>query len=127
MEAHVSDFGKRKGGGRRAAKREYIPLIAVTTTITGSKSACLVDVSCTGARLQGLGLPRPDEVLEICIEGVRAFGLVTWTNEHQCGVAFDVPLSTAEVTFLRQKVAVARGLPMETQAALDDWVTGLAR
>jgi hypothetical protein len=61
------------------------------------------------------------------MEGVRAFGIVTWVSDDKCGILFDEPLSAGQITLLRSKVAIYHGLPLETKAALEDWVTGLAR
>ena len=123
----MSEFGKRKGGGRRAAERQPVPLIALFTTMAGSWSGNLVDISCTGAQLEGLELPRLGEVMEIRIEGVKAFGIVTWSSDHNCGVAFDAPLTAGDVVLLRQKASIFKGLLLNTKAALDDWQTGFAR
>lgn len=90
-------FGRCKGGGRRVAGREAVPLIAVLTTVARSHGAILLDLSCSGARLQGHDLPKPGEVLLLAVDGVRSYGTVAWAAEEQCGVAFDEALSPADI------------------------------
>ena len=123
----MGSFGKRTGGGRRAAVREPAPLIAVFTTVTRSHAATLVDISATGARLRGDDLPARGDLVELSIGNVRAFGIIKWVRAGQCGVAFDGPLAAADVELLRDQVKQARGLPPEIRGAYDDWVVGLAR
>lgn len=120
-------FGKCKGGGRRSAPRASAPLIAIVTTLTASHSAVLLDVSATGARLQGPDLPRLGEELFVTIEGVVAFGTVVWAKTNVRGIAFDGPLKPGDEEKLRQRVSDAHGLPPEIKAAFDDWVLGVAR
>jgi PilZ domain len=121
-------FGKRGGGGRRSAAREAAPLIAVWTTVTNTHSATLIDVSSSGARLHcSRAVPKIGQELVVAIERVRAFGRVMWSDEDQCGVAFDVPLAPEDVEYLRQRGASSAGFTAETKAALDEWTLGVAR
>ena len=120
-------FGRCEGGGRRVASRSSAPLMAVFTTLTGSHSAVLVDVSSTGARLRGAGLPKMGEELMLNIETVQAFGTVVWSESGECGIAFEIPLPREDEETLRQKVSLARGLPPDIQAAFDNWVIGRSR
>lgn len=123
----MGSFGKRNGGGRRSAARLSAPLIALVTTFRESRSAVLVDVSATGAKLRGRDLPAVFEELIIAIDGTTAFGTVAWEAGDERGVAFDVPLQAAEEARLRDKVAHARGMPPEFRHAFEDWTQGLAR
>ena len=123
----MSTFGKRNGGGRRRATREQRPLVAMFTTRTRSHSALLVDLSATGARLRGSDLPGRDEDLILHVEGLAAYGIVKWSRLGFCGIAFDDPLSPGEIKTLERAVNLARGLPPELKAAMDDWSLGLAR
>ena len=120
-------FGKRMGGGRRSAARREGPLIAVLTTLKGSHSAVLADISATGARLRAAQLPDMGEVLTLRIDAVEAFGAVIWVEADECGIAFDRPLAPDEEQLLRQKVAETHGLPPDIKAAYDSWVLGCAR
>ena len=123
----MSTFGKRKGGGRRSAARLSAPLIAVVTTFSTTRSAILVDVSATGAKLRGRNLPGLSEELFVTIDGTMAFATVAWEDGEECGVAFDSPLKPADELRLRKKVAQASCLPPEFRHAFEDWTQGLAR
>ncbi len=123
----MNGFGRCGGGGRRSAPRDPTPLFAVFTTVTRSDRALVVDVSATGVRLRGDRLPECNEALELSIENVRTFGTVIWSNEVECGIAFDAPLSAPDVSLLRSGVAELGGLPPQLRGALDDWLTGFAR
>ena len=120
-------FGKRAGGGRRSAPREETPLVAVFSSITQSGRATVVDLSATGVRLRGENLPKVQEVVELIIDGVRAFGAVMWSEYGECGIEFDPPLSPREMHSLRHTVARMAGLPPELRSAFDDWMIGIAR
>ena len=102
-------------------------MIAAVTTLKGSQSAVVVNVSSTGARLQGANLPEPDEELFVNLDGLIAFGTVAWSDANEMGVAFDGPLSEADEQRLNEKVKSAGGLPAEIKAAFDEWTLGVAR
>lgn len=123
----MNEFGKRQGGGRRAAPREATPLFAVFSTVSRSDRALVVDVSTNGAGLRGDSLPRSGESLELSIEKVRAFGTVMWSAAGECGIAFDEPMSAPDVLMVRERVTALGGLPPQLKGALDDWMTGFAR
>ena len=120
-------FGKCGGGGRRSVARSSAPLVAIFTTLSGSRSAIVVDVSSTGVRLRTPHLPPMGEDLVITIEDVRAFGTVAWSEHGECGIAFDPALSFEEEQVLKLRVSTARGLPPEVKAAFDSWVVGCGR
>ena len=123
----MSMFGKRVGGGRRSAARMAVPLVAVVTTLNESRSAIVVDVSATGAKLQGSNLPKRTEELFLTVEDMVVFGTVAWEQNDKRGVTFDAPLKAIDEARLKQKVAQAKGLPPELVAAFDDWAAGFAR
>lgn len=123
----MSKFGKSNGGGRRSAARMAVPLTAVITTLHESRSAILVDVSATGARLRGPNILRSDEELFLTVDGIVIFGTVAWAKNDECGVAFDSQLEASTEKRLRHKVVQAEGLPPELKAAFDDWSVGIAR
>jgi hypothetical protein len=123
----MSSFGKSKGGGRRSAPRANAPLVATVTTLQGSHSAELIDVSATGARLRGPGLPDVGEGLFVTVDEVVGFGEVAWSEGDLRGLAFDPHLTPAEEQQLSSKVKSAAGLPLEMSAAFDNWVLGCGR
>ena len=123
----MNAFGKCGGGGRRCAARQAGPLTAIISTVTESRSAVLLDVSTTGARLEGDDLPHVGDELLVAVETIRAFGVIRWSQCGQVGVAFDDPLDGDEVRALRAKVFAGRGFMPGVKAAMDDWNTGFAR
>ena len=125
----MTEFGKCRGGGRRSAERVEIPLPALLTTVARTHRAALLDVSCTGVRVQGSDLPHEGEDLQIKIESVRAFGTVMWVEGQQCGLAFDSPLMPFEVDSLRRQANLPRlaGLAVEDRLAAEDWLVGRTR
>ena len=123
----MSAFGKSIGGGRRSAVRASAPLIAVLTTLVGSRSAVLVDVSSTGARVRGPDLPAMGEELIVNIDSVQAFGSVVWSDSGECGIVFEPAIHADEEQYLRNLVAAARGLPPDIRAAFENWVVGAGR
>lgn len=120
-------FGKRLGGGRRSADRNAVPLMAVLTTVAHSQAICLVDLSCTGARLRGAVLPAKGEELMLSVGRLRAFATVVWAKPGQCGVRFDLPLGSADVMQVRSQAALQGRAPPEIMGAYDDWTSGFAR
>jgi len=123
----MNSFGKQQGGGRRSAARSAAPTMAVLTTLSGSRSAVLSNVSSTGARFRASDLPQMGEELQIRIDRVQAFGTVVWSEHGECGVVFDAPLHPSEEESLWQTLAAARGLPPDVRAAFDNWVVGCGR
>jgi hypothetical protein len=101
--------------------------MAVLTTLAGSRSAVLADVSSTGARVRATDLPAMGEALVINIERVQAFGSVAWSDSEECGIVFEPPLDADDEDHLRQLVNAARGLPPDIHAALENWTVGAGR
>lgn len=100
-------FGRKFGGGRRAAVREKLPLAALVSTIENSVLAEIIDLSSTGARLRGIDLPPVGSALSLRLDCIPAFGNVVWSTEAECGVEFDTKLSNFELARLRREVKVA--------------------
>lgn len=127
-------FGKAVGGGRRGATREPLPLAAVVSRAEPRQSAVLVDLSSSGARLRGSGLPPVGEAVSVNVDGMHALGFVAWAEDDLCGVAFDAPLSRFEIDRLRRdaaRAAVATATlgfgGMEEKLSVEDWISGLTR
>jgi hypothetical protein len=122
-------FGKSNGGGRRGAARRIAPLPAVFVTIARRAKAAVIDISCTGARLSGRDLPPQGEEMELKVEEVRVFGIVAWSGNDECGVAFDAPLMPFEVDRLRRKAGIPTlaTLSVEDRLALESWLVGASR
>ena len=120
-------FGKSVGGGRRSAARASAPLIAILTTLVGSRSAVLVDVSSSGARVRGADLRAMGDELVVNIDRVQAFASVVWSDSGECGIVFEPALQPDDEEYLRNLVAAARGLPPDIRAAFENWVVGAGR
>lgn len=120
-------FGKRIGGGRRVDGRFSAPLVAQLSTLAKTFRTVLVDLSATGARLQGSDLPRHDDDLYFSAGDVKAVATVKWRRDMECGIQFCEPLPQEQVIALRTHVAEGANLPPEMRAALQDWVMGIAR
>ena len=102
-------------------------MMAVLKTLVGPRSAVLVDVSATGARVRGANLPKMGEDLVVNIDRVQAFGSVVWSDSGECGIVLDPALGPEDEEYLRSLVAAARGLPPDIRAAFDNWVVGAGR
>jgi hypothetical protein len=122
-------FGKRSGGGRRAASREKLPLPAVVSTLRESITAEIIDVSSTGVRLKGSHLPEAGSLVSLKLDKIEEFGTVAWSNEEMCGVSFDEPLSSTQLGELRREVTIAsmRWRSVDERLAARDWRYGAAR
>lgn len=123
----MNAFGKASGGGRRLASRETAPLIVLISSLTRTLEAVLVDLSATGARLRGNDLPPPGEELYFSVLKLKTVAVVRWRTDTECGLQFFEPLVQREVVAVRRAVASGAGLDPAVQAAIDDWVLGLAR
>lgn len=120
-------FVKRGGGGRRADQRVAAPLLAQLTTVSKTFESVLLDLSATGARVQGKDLPAVNEDLWFSANSVRTVATVKWRREGECGVQFCEPLLQEQVIGIRREVANGARLAPEMRAALEDWVLGVAR
>ena len=123
----MAAFGKSLGGGRRTAMREAAPLMVLLTTIAKTYQTVLVDISATGARLEGDDLPPVGAELCVTVEQVKTFATVMWRRDAECGVQFYEPLLQSEVVSVRRRAAKWAGLDPVLSATVDDWVLGLAR
>jgi hypothetical protein len=115
--------------GRRAEPRAYLLLPASTQALSGHRHVTLLDVSRTGARLQGADLPEPGKDILIKCVGIEAFGTVAWAVRNRCGIHFDEPLGGRDLVALRHIASSAERseMTLEERQAAADWANGLAR
>ena len=115
--------------GRRAEPRAYLIWPASVEALNGRNSVNLLDVSRTGARLEGTDLPEVGKDIILKCEAIDTFGTVAWNIGGRCGVEFDEPLSRQELITLRNVAVAAEraGMTPEEMQATADWVNGLAR
>jgi len=115
--------------GRRSEPRACVLLVGSAEALSGNKSVTLLDVSMTGARIEGRDLPQVGKEIILKSGPVDTFGTIIWAASERCGVKFDEPLELRHLLELRAKAAEAADsamTPQERQAA-DDWMNGLAR
>ena len=126
----ANNFGKRIDGpaGRRQTPREELALEALVETVAARHSAAMLDVSQTGARLGGQGLPAAGDETLLRVAGTALFGEVVWSTGEECGVRFDEPQTPGELRALREGGTVTgRRLSPDKRRAAEDWQHGLAR
>ena len=122
-------FGRRKDGpgGRRSAGRKPAFKAAAILTLGRSQIGYLLDVSATGARLDGGGDLSIGQDILLRVGAVETLAQVVWSGPDQCGIRFDVPLSDEELeplTRVPQGALFARLSPEEKLGA-EDWQNGL--
>ncbi len=122
-------FGKRMGGGRRSADRSQSVLPALVTTISGSRSAVVLDVSSTGARVRGVKLPREGSYMKFKVEGTEVYATVQWCAGELRGLAFDTVLTVQQIGQMRRKAEHAQfsEASITDRLALQEWAHGVAR
>lgn len=76
-------------------------LEAELSTELSKYTAALIDISRTGARLQGRDLPILGDQLTFTVEDVQAHADVVWRESDLCAVEFGTPIAAAEVQRLR--------------------------
>jgi uncharacterized protein involved in propanediol utilization len=127
----MTQFGKRVDGpsGRRAAPRDQVLLPAAVTTLRFAKTVDLTNVSTTGAKLRAIELPDEGQELLLKMGQVEAFGVVVWKSGDLCGIAFDQPLTDAEVQHVGQEGRLSRmtHLTPDERLAYESWTLGPAR
>ena len=101
----VMPFGKRVDvpGGRRKAPRQPVSLAASASTVGGCQSVIVENVCASGARLRGKVVPAVGKELMIKVGSMNVLGQVAWSDNEECGIAFDPPLDQQDVTTLKQE------------------------
>lgn len=112
--------------GRRAAPRVRIALPAYAQTVSGRKDVRLLDLSRTGAMLEGPSLPVTGQDVVIKCGGTDAFGVVVWARPERCGIRFDEPIPQEDVE--RQRLSgefsARSGITPDQMQAAKAWATG---
>lgn len=106
----MKKFGSAEARGRRAVPRAEAPLVVTLATGAQRYTTTLLVVSRTGARLIGAKVPPSGEEVLFRAGRVEALGEVVWSDDRQCAVAFDRPVSAAEVGSLRSLAAFVSGM-----------------
>jgi len=115
--------------GRREHSRLRVRLPARLTTLDGTSSAVLTDLSFGGAKiLTGCAL-RPGQQAVLNWAGFEAFGTVSWVHDGMCGLHFDEFLA-GKVLIATRDLDDAGQLPDDREVARDiarDFVQGVRR
>ena len=87
----MAKFGKRLDGpgGRRWIRRRKVSIPGSAVFLDGSKAVLIEDITLTGARLLGRGLPKPGTEVELRVGERSLFGEVIWGGSDRRGVRFD--------------------------------------
>ena len=87
----MASVGKRPDGpgGRRWLRRKWVRTAA--SAIFGGRDTAVVieNLSLTGARLRGFGLPRRGTGVELKVSERSLSGRVAWAAGDQRGISFD--------------------------------------
>ena len=120
---------QRSSAKPRIAERAKVVLPATIETVSARTRVDLINVSATGALVAGDRLPAQGKDVLLKAGPVDMLGVVAWTEQGLCGIAFDNPVPDAHVRHLQgegQATAEA-GLAPEQKQAIDDWRNGLHR
>jgi hypothetical protein len=130
-------FDRRKGArpedpelrGRRSEPRAYLLLPASAEALSGHRPVTLLDVSRTGARIQGQSLPEVGKDVILKCADVEAFGAIAWAASDRRGLHFEEPIGGRDLVALRALAAETddAGMTYEEREAAADWNSGLAR
>ncbi|WP_237219957.1 PilZ domain-containing protein [Sphingomonas arenae] len=122
-------FGRKSGGGRRAAVRKAVHLPSTVLGIASSKTATLLDVSKAGAQLLISSMPPDGKDVLLRIAGIERVGRVVWRDDEKFGIEFDEPLSGLELYQVQELAYTPTppGLTKEEKLIYRDWQIGLMR
>lgn len=115
--------------GRRGEPRAYILMPASVEALNGSNCVNLLDVSRTGARLEGTDLPAVGRDIILRCSAIDTLGTVVWNIGGRCGVHFNEPIRGQDLVVLRSVAVAAErsGMTFDELQATADWASGLAR
>jgi len=87
----LASFGKRVDGpgGRRWLRRKRVGTTASAVFGDGATAVLIENLSLTGARLRGFGLPLLGAGVELKVSERSLFGRVAWASGDQRGISFD--------------------------------------
>ena len=127
----MAGFGKRLDGpgGRRTSTRKPAFTATAIMTLERSQVGYLLDVSATGAKLDGGGNLSIGQNIWLKAGQIDVLAHVVWREPKICGVHFDTPLRDDQIEQLTQvpQGALFASLSMEEKLGAADWVNGLSR
>jgi hypothetical protein len=113
--------------GRRSEPRAQIVLPGSAEALSGHLYVKVLDVSLTGARIEGFRLPQVGRDIILRCGEIDTFGTIVWAASGRCGVQFDEQISVQDLMTLRALARETSEWTAEEQAAAADWLSGLAR
>jgi hypothetical protein len=98
-------------------------------TVDRSQVGYLLDVSATGAKLDGGGDLALGQDIWLKSGNVDVLAHVVWSGPASCGVQFDTPLSDDDIVQLTRlpQGALFASLTTEEKLGAADWANGLVR
>ena len=124
--ARADDSERR---GRRVLPRAQVVLRAIVNSLGGCCHIRLIEVSQSGARLEGADLPSVGKDVILQLDGVETFGRVVWATDGRCGIEFDEEVPGKDLVALRHHAdsSACSKLTDEEREAMEDWANGIAR
>lgn len=96
-------FSARAGLIRRET-RHQVEMLARFSRGAGWSTVMLKDLTCGGARIEGIAGLLPDEAVSLCLPGCRSqMAFIAWAGDHCAGLEFAAPLGAQ---MLAEMVAV---------------------
>jgi hypothetical protein len=121
--------GEKPTIGRREHSRLRVRLPARLTTLDGTTSAVLTDLSYGGAKLVTGCELRPGQQAVLAWSAFEAFGTVSWVHDGMCGMHFEEFLD-GQVLLATRDLDDTGHLPSDrdlTRGAARDFVRGVRR
>lgn len=85
------------GASRRGAIRNRVLMVAKLATSSSEIDVRIRDVSVTGARLEGIGLPREGESVLLKRGAFETFAKIIWRSGGDAGIQFDEAFDETEL------------------------------
>ena len=100
-------FGRRIDGpeGRRGAKREKLDLSVSLYSVDQSRVVQIADISLSGCRLLGIGLPGVGHDVLLDIDATELFGRIVWKEGDQRGLEFEEPISEEALIDIKSRLS----------------------
>jgi hypothetical protein len=97
--------------------------------LEGHHAVRVLDISRTGARVEGDQLPAVGKNVILRCGDIDTFGTIAWSATGRSGIQFDEPIALRELVALRMLADERANLPWtpEEREAAADWANGLAR
>lgn len=99
----------RYGADDRRSERERVEMIAHFRRNLANNAVMLKDLTCFGAKIEGIGHMEPDEAVSLTLPGCRPMlAFVAWADDHSAGLEFADPLQNAVLADLVARFGMGR-------------------